>query len=47
MKLFYFPLPYILAGVVLVYAINIASGLFPVWRLTGRSPSQILKHHDG
>jgi|GEM_PF-12874 len=47
LKLFYFPLPYILAGVVLVYAINIASGLFPVWRLTGRSPSQILKHHDG
>lgn len=47
LKLFYFPLPFILAGVVLVYIINIASGLFPVWRLTGRSPSQILKHHDG
>jgi ABC-type antimicrobial peptide transport system permease subunit len=47
LKLFYFPLSYIVAGVVLVYAINIASGLLPVWRLTGRSPSQILKHHDG
>ncbi|HYG59859.1 MAG TPA: ABC transporter ATP-binding protein/permease [Symbiobacteriaceae bacterium] len=46
MTLFYFPLPYIVGGVALIYAINILSGMLPVFRLTLKSPSQILKQHD-
>ncbi|QVK18345.1 ABC transporter ATP-binding protein/permease [Mycoplasmatota bacterium] len=44
--LFYFPLYLIIGGVILLYAINIFSGLYPVFRLTHKSPSQILKHYD-
>lgn len=44
--LFYFPTHYIIGGVILIYAINIFSGLFPVYMLTRKSPSQILKHYD-
>ncbi|MDF2629589.1 MAG: ytrE 1 [Symbiobacteriaceae bacterium] len=44
--LFYFPVAYIVGGVALIYAINIVSGLLPVFRLTLKSPSQILKQHD-
>ncbi len=44
--LFHFPVPYIVGGVALIYAINILSGLLPVFRLTLKSPSQILKQHD-
>lgn len=45
-KLFYFPMPYIIGGLVLIYAVNLLSGLFPVYTLLRKSPSQILKHHD-
>lgn len=44
--LFSFPLAYIVGGVLLIYAINIGSGLLPVFRITQKSPSQILKQHD-
>jgi len=44
--LFYFPVQYIVGGVILIYVINIFSGLFPVYMLTRKSPSQILKHYD-
>lgn len=44
--LFYFPLHYIIGGIILIYLINVLSGLYPVYRLTRISPSQILKKYD-
>lgn len=43
---FYFPTHYIIGGLLLIYVINTVSGLLPVYRLTRKSPSQILKHYD-